>query len=87
MADPYAGATPGLTSPAIDGENVVPSDSSALNNVTRALYVGGGGDLQAELVSGRQVSFTALPSGAMLPLRLTRVLATGTTATGLVALW
>jgi len=87
MTDLYEGTSPGLTSPAIDGENVTPSDSAALNNVTRAVYVGSGGALRAEFISGREVTFQALPTGAILPLRVSRIFATGTTASGLVALW
>ena len=36
---------------------------------------------------GAEVTLAAVPAGALLPLRVSRVLASGTTATALVALW
>lgn len=87
MADLYSNTTPGLTSPAIDGNMIVPSDGADLPHVTRAVYVGTSGQIQAELVSGATVSFASVPAGTMLPLRLRKILSTGTTATNLVALW
>jgi hypothetical protein len=87
MADLFADTTPSLTSPAMDGSLVTPNDSTELSHVTRAIYVGGAGDLPAELVSGAQVQFASVPAGAMLPMRVTKILATGTTAGQIVALW
>jgi hypothetical protein len=87
MADVYASNTPSLTSPAIDGEMVAPNDSQPLGQVSRAIYVGGAGTISAELASGTQVTFSAVPAGTILPLRLRKVNATGTTASGIVALW
>jgi hypothetical protein len=87
MADIYAHTTPGLTSPAIDGNMVVPSDSGDLAHVTRALYVGTGGQIAAQLVSGSTITLSAVPAGTLLPLRVRRVMATGTSAGDLVALW
>ncbi|QIE41258.1 spike base protein, RCAP_Rcc01079 family [Meridianimarinicoccus aquatilis] len=87
MADLYSNTTPGLTSPAIDGNMIVPSDAADLPHVTRAIYVGTAGEIQAELASGVTVSFISVPAGTMLPLRLRKILSTGTTAGDLVALW
>lgn len=87
MADLFANTTPSLTSPAMDGAMVTPDDGTDLSHVTRAIYVGASGDLSAELVSGAQVQFSGVPAGAMLPMRATKILATGTTANQIVALW
>jgi hypothetical protein len=48
--------------------------------VTRALYVGGGGDLRVVMADGATVTFAALAPG-WHPVRVRRVLATGTSAT------
>ena len=87
MADIYDSASPSLITPAIDGQSVSPSDSADLINVSRAIYVGGAGDLAVELASGASVTLAAVPAGATLPLRAQKVYATGTTAGAIVALW
>ena len=71
-----------------NAEPVTPSDGTDLNNVSLALYVGGTGDLTVNMIGlGDPVTFKAVPVGTLLRVRVTRVLATGTTATGIVALW
>lgn len=87
MADLFASTTPSLTSPAIDGQPVVPSNTALLAQVSRAIYVGTAGDISAELASGTQVTFIAVPAGMILPLRLRKIRATGTSAQNIVALW
>ena len=63
---------------------------------TRGLWVGSGGDVSVEMVGkdGRgggledpTVVFPAVPTGTLLPIRVTRVNATGTAASSLVAIW
>jgi hypothetical protein len=49
------------------------------------LYVGGTGDVKVDLVGGGTVTFKAVPVGTILPVQVTKVYATGTTATFLVA--
>jgi hypothetical protein len=66
---------------------VTPSDSADLANVTRAVYVGGAGDLTVINAAGTTVTFKAVPVGTLLPIRVGRIKATLTTATNLVALW
>jgi hypothetical protein len=51
----------------------------------RAIYVGGAGNITA-IVNGAAVLFTAVPVGTTLPVEATRVNATATTATAMVAL-
>ncbi|MEI4473714.1 spike base protein, RCAP_Rcc01079 family [Frigidibacter sp. MR17.24] len=86
MADRFASHAPNLTAPASDGAALVPSDAAALAEATRAVYVGTGGDLHVRFVSGADVTLRNLAGGMIYPLRLNQVLATGTTATNLVAL-
>jgi hypothetical protein len=66
---------------------VTPSDSADLANVTRAVYIGGAGDLTVINVAGITVTFKAVPVGTLLPIRVARIKATLTTASNLVALW
>ena len=77
----------GLEGPAENGANVAPNDGNDLVQVTRALYVGGGGDIRITTRAGTQITLTNVPAGALLPLRICRIWQTDTTATDLVALW
>jgi hypothetical protein len=86
MADRFQNSSPSLTGPASHGFAVTPSDSTLLSETTRGIYVGTGGTIAALMLSGASVSFPAVPSGAILPVRLTKIMATGTTASGIVAL-
>jgi hypothetical protein len=69
------------------GFSIAPSDLDALDAETRAIYVGGAGDLAVTLASGDTVTFAGLGAGSLLPVRAQKVLATGTTATGLLGLY
>jgi hypothetical protein len=66
---------------------VTPNDGADLTNVTRGIYVGGSGDLSVVTPDGDSVTFKAVPVGTFAAIRVARVMATGTTATNLVALW
>lgn len=52
----------------------------------RALYVGTGGDLVVSF-GGTTVTFKAVPGGTVLPIRVSRVRATGSTAADIIALF
>lgn len=86
MPDPFSDHAPGLESPATNGFAITPADGADLSATTRAIYVGGTGALAVTLSSGNDVSFAGLPAGTLLPVRIRRVKATGTTATALVGL-
>ena len=86
MSDPYSSHVSGLESPASDGFAVTPDDTNPLPSVTRALYIGGVGDVTVTMKSGATVTFKAVATGAILPVRVVAVAATGTTATHLVGL-
>lgn len=51
------------------------------------LYVGGAGNLRVQTAGGDDVTFTGLLAGTFLPVQVTRVFATNTTATNILALW
>ena len=79
----------GSAAPAVHAVAVTPSDTVDLVNVSRALYVGGAGDVKVNMLGGESaVVFTAVPAGTILPVRATRVWATtpGSAATAIVAL-
>lgn len=84
--DGFSDFRPGLSSPLVDAENITPSDSATLQNVTRAIFVGGSGDLSVALAGGDTVVLRAVQGGTCYPLRVSQVFATGTTATYLVGL-
>lgn len=86
MFDRYKGIAPATDSPAIDAFSIVPDDSLELSELTRAVYVGQGGTLVVTTKEGTTVTFENVASGVFLPLRLSKVLATGTTAQSLVGL-
>lgn len=86
--DIYGGAPPNLVQgPGAFYKAIVPSDAIPLENVTRYIYVGGAGNVAVRGQNGTAVTFTAPPVGSFLPIRATHVLATGTTATNLIAIW
>lgn len=66
---------------------ISPNDSQDIL-VTRGIYVGGGGSLR--VIGERDTSptdFLGAVAGSVLPIRVRRVHLSGTTATGLVALY
>lgn len=76
-----------LSDPADNAATVTPSDSTDLANTSRSLYVGGYGNVAVIMKNGTTLTFFNVNSGSLLPVRVTRVLVTGTTATNIVALW
>ncbi len=81
------GITGGLTVPGENAVAVSKSDVTVLTT-TRFLYVGGTGNVAVTMVgTGAAIVFKLVPAGTMLPVRVTKVLSTGTTATNIVAIW
>lgn len=66
---------------------VTPADGTDFTNVSRAIYVGGAGDLSVVTLGGDTVTFSAVAAGSLLPIRVRRVRSTGTTATLILNLW
>jgi len=76
-----------LESPAGRAFAVTPDDSADLSIVSRALYVGGTGNISVILFGDTTaVLFVGVAKGMILPIRAKRVRSTGTTATDIVAL-
>lgn len=78
--------TADATVSAYDARVITPNDATIING-TRALYVGTGGVLRVSMVSGQDITFEGVPSGAVLPIQVERVWATDTTADALIALY
>lgn len=74
-----------VADPARYGAAVTPSNSVNLPAPTRGLFIGTAGNLSVEMANGT-VTFTGVAVG-IFPIQCTRVNATGTTATNIVALW
>ena len=86
MPDIYDDRSSGLESPGYDAASITPDDGADLPTSSRAIYVGASGDLVVTMVGGGTVTLTAVPVG-ILPIRVSRVHAIGTTAADLVAVW
>ena len=78
------------------GAAVTPSETLNIPSVSTqngrgnngcVLYVATGGDLKVLTSGGDEVSFAGFPDGSFLPVNVVRVFATGTSATGIIALW
>lgn len=88
MSNEFSTVADSPMQPARNLAAVTPNDSTDLPNVSKALWIGGAGnvsiiaadDSSAVLISG-------VPAGTVLPIRAKRVLATNTTATLIVNLY
>ena len=87
MADIFSNHSASLISPAGNAAAVTPHNDDDLLFASRALYIGGAGNVAVVMAGGETVTFRGLAAGSLLPVRVTRVLATGTTATLIVAVW
>ena len=86
MPDAFADHAVGLTAPATRAEPITPDDAADLQRATRAFYVGQSGAVRLRTTGGDEVTLINLQGGVLYPIRAARVLATGTTASGLVGL-
>ncbi len=83
----FSGFTTAMLARPFEGaDDITPSDTKPISR-TRALYIGIGGDLAVAMADHSKAKFIGIKSGAVLPLRVQAVLASGTTATGIVALY
>lgn len=73
--------------PAIDAATVTPNDSTDLTLTARALYIGTGGNVNLDTISGTTIVFSNLQTGSILPLQVKRVRSTSTTASNIIALY
>ena len=75
---------------------ITPDNATDLAQFTRAIWVGGVGNLGVQMVTNpddvaanveNNVVFTAVPTATLMKIRVKKVFAANTTATNLVALW
>ena len=82
-------ASGGLTK-MVPGRNAVvitESDTVDLAQPSRAIWVGGSGNIAVEMLDGGTVVFVGVVAGSLLPLQVTRVNSTDTTATDMVSVF
>jgi len=73
--------------PARKAVAITPNDSTEIP-VTRAIYIGGSGDLVVRLEGdSANVTFYGVTAGSILPLKAKLVAATSTTASNMLALY
>lgn len=69
--------------------SVKTSDGQIVSTVvltTSALYVGTTGSVKVKMGDGNDQTFVAVPAGTLLPIKVTKVYSTGTTASNIIAL-
>lgn len=64
---------------------VTPSDAADFGTEAQSLYVGGAGDVTLRFFDKSTCTYKAVPAGTQLYVRCIGVMATGTTATNIVA--
>lgn len=77
----------GVLNPLSRGIAVTPSDTEELAHVSRALWVGGSGDIAVVTKEGDTITLAGVQAGALIPWMVRKVKATGTTATSIIAGW
>ena len=86
MYDPFKTRIPEATGPATDILPVLPADETDLPQVAAALYIETGGPLSI-VTASNEIRTIIVGDLSVLPVRARRVRATGTTATGIHALF
>lgn len=74
-------------SPAEGGYAITKSDTTVLEPPTRAVWVGGAGDLAVRYFDQSTDTLKSVPAGTLLPIRVDKVLSTGTTATNISGMY
>lgn len=90
MADTWGNTPDNLLAPARKATLVTPSDAADLPQTAKALWIGGSGTVQVVAVDdtgNTGVALGTLGPGTVVPIRVRRVLATGTTASPILALY
>lgn len=85
MAD-FSNRAAGLDSPPAYAFTITPDDTADLARPTRGLMIAGAGDVTVVMEGGDTVTLPGLLPGVQYAVRVRRVLATATTASGLVGL-
>ena len=74
--------------PGEDAALVTPNDTTDLPlKPARSLYIGTGGNVEVITARGTTIIIPNIPSGTILPLKVTRVRAALTTASDIVAIY
>lgn len=86
-----AGSAPREEFAEYDSYAVTPADGTDLPFIntalgTKGLYITGAGNVNVNLAGGGTAVLTSLVAGQILPIAVTRVLSTSTTATGILGL-
>ena len=76
-----------VTQQAIKAVDVVPATLETLVIPGAVLYIGTGGDVKVDTVSGDTVTFKNLADGSVLAVQVKKVYNTGTDATDIIALY
>ncbi len=85
--DPFENFAQSPMAPATDCFGILPSDVADLPSATKALYIGTGGDVNVLAVSASgPVVLRNVGAGTILPIRVAKVLASGTTADHIIGL-
>lgn len=84
IEDNWSGVFSPIFGPATRATAVVPNNNDDLSHISSALYVGVAGNVTLITYNYETVTFVA--ASGIIPIRVRRVLATGTTASGILAL-
>lgn len=84
--DRFTNSSSSLTAPFSGAGTVIPNDDTGLDHVSRSLHIGGAGNIRVQTIEGDVVTFAGVTTG-WFPGRISKVFATGTTATNIVAVW
>lgn len=91
MVDPFGGVFSSVSDPGERAAAVIPSNTADLLETPKAIYVGTGGDIAMigdnEADGAVAVVWRNVPDGAIVPFRPRRIMATGTTASAMIAIY
>ena len=83
--DTFASSSPGLSGPGVHNFSITPDDGNDLAYVTRAIYIKTGGNLHYMTLGGEEITHPF--DAGWHPLRITRIYATGTTASDMLGVY
>lgn len=86
MNDRFHTGGDSVTAPARRAFAIIPHDSQPLPLVTKGLCVGMSGNIALRAIDSEDDVTLSVVAGQLLPIRITHIRATGTTASGLVGL-
>lgn len=87
MSDEFNSTSDTPESQARNASVVIPHPSDPLDNISKALWVGGEGNVAVRLVDDdNDVTFASVPAGSILPIRASHVRDT-TSATNIINLY